>query len=412
MDGTTHCHVEWASNCEIAKGGFFDVGKSKTWTLANQSLLDMYPQVNGLLNGRTGVDVVHLGDDFAANDTFLSLSGYDWGNIPYSTFGMGPNSTILHDLYATGSIPSKTWSYFHGQEGAIPAEGSLILGGYDAAALPPGSPNFTQPFSGAEIGRNRDCDSQTVVSISEIKLVFKNGTTASLLEGSSGIDACILITYPWIAEMPHDVLNDFVRKTATKIVGNSTSPFSSGQILVDSENAFDGDLRFNFNNGALVVDIPNQELITQETIISNGQIVANNSGSRLLRLTEQTQNEEGFKQGQRAMRLGAPFFSAAYLMMDTEKSRFTVGKPLITTKKDVVPFPGTSATCNGNASAPTDHHHRHHLSAGAIAGAVVGSIAGAVLLLARAYVKWRRKGERGGLGGWVGVCGTAALYLP
>jgi hypothetical protein len=80
--------------------------------------------------------------------------------------GLGTNSTLLNALISAKAIASRTWGYSQGWTGAEAenqVDGSLVLGGYDAAKTK--GNNVTVPFS-----NDPHCVSNLVVTISDIKM--------------------------------------------------------------------------------------------------------------------------------------------------------------------------------------------------------------------------------------------------
>jgi hypothetical protein len=82
-------------------------------------------------------------DDLGVGNTTLGqypigMPGFDYGtqNHPQGAIGLGPNSTLLTALKNAGTISSRSYGYWWGENGATSdaqMDGSLVLGGYDAA---------------------------------------------------------------------------------------------------------------------------------------------------------------------------------------------------------------------------------------------------------------------------------------
>ncbi len=133
-------------------GGWFDEASSASWVQAPN---------NGTLSTATEILPDHEGDVFG-NDTVhlnstLDVTGFTFGlnrgiggavGDEMNSVGLGTNSTLLNALVLAKVIASRTWGYSQGWTGAEAEhqiDGSLVLGGYDAAKAK-GS-NVTVPFS-------------------------------------------------------------------------------------------------------------------------------------------------------------------------------------------------------------------------------------------------------------------------
>ena len=114
-----------------------------------------------------------------------------------NTLGIGRNSTLLNTLFSAGAIASRTWSYWHGWAGAESQhqiDGNLTVGGYDAAKTL--GTNVTLPFTNSE---PENCPSGYIVTITEIKMNLKNGSSPSILGASnkgSAMRACVDGLFP------------------------------------------------------------------------------------------------------------------------------------------------------------------------------------------------------------------------
>lgn len=129
--------------------------------------------------------------------SIVRSEGQPWNpTIDINMLGLGNNSTFMAALSSANAIASKTWGLALGWQGADAShqtDGSLVLGGFDAART--NGTNATYPFS-----KGTPCSGQLVVTVSDISLNFKNGTTAGLLPPSTGsaIRACLSPDIPWM----------------------------------------------------------------------------------------------------------------------------------------------------------------------------------------------------------------------
>jgi hypothetical protein len=114
------------------------------------------------------------------NEYPIGMPGFDFGNQdhPQGALGLGPNSTLLSALKDAGHIASRSYGYWWGQDGATSSahmDGSLILGGYDAAKTQ--GPNITIPIKNTTYG----CMSGMYMPIADIVMRFPNGTRSSII---------------------------------------------------------------------------------------------------------------------------------------------------------------------------------------------------------------------------------------
>ena len=362
--------------------------------MANASLIASEPSdvnVNTSLV-KYGTDTAHLGDDSRLDTIYFELSGFQPQGLPASQFGLGPNSSALHDLYNAGSIASRSWSYYHGLTGAREAEGSLILGGYDSAILT-SEANLTLPLSSPDV--RDDCQSGSIL-VSNMELDWPNGTSTSVLTNytQGGFRACISLSFDLVAGMDESLYKNFLNLSGAKLLGISQSSLSFAQMLVSSSTAFKGNLTFTLNNGDLRVTVPNDQLVTPEIgINTTGQPYVIEPNGLVTKVRD-------FGPGSNPYCLfGSTFFSAASLLVEHDKDRLTISNAQPAAEQKLVVIPGSNPKCNGNASTsnsglgPASHSKGSHnsLSGGAIAGVVIGSLIGAALTGASFWYLVRRR---------------------
>ncbi|KAL9634830.1 MAG: hypothetical protein Q9164_003845 [Protoblastenia rupestris] len=385
------------SECEAAVGGFFKQQKSTTWTAALDASVLGLPLENAEPSGsRYGTDTLQL------NSTY-SLPNFPFGfnngnNNAVGSFGLGQNSSLLNDLYSAGAIPSHTWSLYHGWDGedsVHQADGSLIFGGYDAAKV--FGPNITLPFAANHDFDLGSCPSKHIVTISDIKMNLRNGSSPSILGTNKGaaFRACILPNYNYIA-LSYDVWSNFLQISRSTQVGRSTSSLSWWQMLIAADGAYDGDLTFSFYPG-LDIRIPNHQLITPEyDFDEQGQRYDKNNTNRL---TQIYSLEEISKDWMPSFGMG--FFSAAYLMVDNDRQQFTLWKGQPSEEQNIValgasacntttPLPGSGLGPAPGGATPRARGNAS-LSEGAMAGVVIGAIAFLLGCLAGFWLLKRRQ---------------------
>ena len=108
---------------------------------------------------------------------------WDWLSLANNWLGLGPNSTTLKALTASGKILSHTIAYYYGWDGDSPSTnipGRVILGGYDKAKVDPrGRGNDTY-----SLNQTPGCASGLQVRVNGIFVNLENGTKVNLLQGS------------------------------------------------------------------------------------------------------------------------------------------------------------------------------------------------------------------------------------
>lgn len=433
----------WASKgCTTFRGGAYDPLASKTRrpasgdgrpsddgkdTLGNGH----YPQVTEI------TDTLRLNDNITFQDHPIGLALNDWGPqgyLPMAAIGLGPASVLLERLKSTGSIASRSWSFFWGlsSPGTTQLDGSLIFGGYDRAKVV--GKRHALPLAKS----NPDCQSELVATVSDLVLNFPNGTDASLFSGASSgkLPMCITPSLPTLMRLPQDpyVLNlvDLVPgslSTDSRSLGmyywnlqyergpnRYVSPLSLS-VLPCKEffpmrprhrkdrnanrradlHSYDGDMTIKFQTG-LSIRIPNSQLVVPHTYVdqTTGIIDVNFTVPDVV--IDPLQDVEAKKMAH----LGWNFLSSAYVHVNQDAGEFylwaanpTADQDLVavdSTGKDVTSFcagGGTTATAAPESAPPTG---KRSLKAGAIAGIVIGSILGAGILGGLAFWLLRRRG--------------------
>lgn len=168
-------------SCFTLLGGLFDTGSSNTWSSTNFSSLNTamenyWERADDLW----GTDTIFMNTTLALAKSPLGL--YRDSTTAMNTIGLGTNSTLLSSLVSQGAISSRSFGFTQGWKG-VQAEqqmdGGLTLGGYDAARVT--GKNITLP-----VGLHDKCHSGLVISITDIKMNFKNGTDVSLFGEQQG----------------------------------------------------------------------------------------------------------------------------------------------------------------------------------------------------------------------------------
>lgn len=230
--------------------GTFDPTASTSWDkTGNVSIFQSDAGFNatGNVTGAT----VNLGGDTVGTDVLhvnatTSLSNFPLDIIHTSSFGrnalgVGYNSTLLSTLYNAKTIASQVWSFWwglYGTEAIHQMDGSLILGGYDAAKT------IGEPFV-QDLNRDSTCVTGVVVSVTDIVMNQPNGTTNSIIGSSrgSGKSMCIEPTYGLLA-MTQDIWQTFVDNAGGTNVGPSSTGINTYGLVYFANGSFQGNLTY------------------------------------------------------------------------------------------------------------------------------------------------------------------------
>ncbi|KAL9018876.1 MAG: hypothetical protein Q9185_003847 [Variospora sp. 1 TL-2023] len=384
------------SQCNVRRGGTFDEGDSTTWEQTTTENVLEVDATGSQLDDLQGSDHVAINTTFSVDDVPLrvvrpSTQRRD-ANAAVNQLGLGNNSTFLAALYSAKAIASKTWSLALGWQGADSShqtDGTLVLGGYDLAQAD-GS-NSTWPFS-----KGTPCTSQLVVTISDIVLNFKNGTSAGILPPSAGtaIRACVTPEVPWLT-MPDETFSNMLYLSGyAGSTPNRTKGINYNGMVFQADEIYDGDLTITLASG-FEVRIPNHQLVIPDYAINTeGLIVETNPRVRELLIN----SLEGRRQDHMPL-LGVPFLSSAYLLVDQDHEEFTLWNydPTLTEKRLVPIGPNCSGGFGGVASSattdsvPEASSGSRSLSAGSIVGIVLGSLAALVVIFVLPFLYYRRR---------------------
>ncbi|MCJ1405933.1 hypothetical protein MMC11_009167 [Xylographa trunciseda] len=325
--------------CQYNAGGQLDVGASSTWSQAsNAAAAGADPYDSDLDPGDIfGTDVLQV-------NTNAELKKYPMGilrgsNSHPNAIGMEENSTFLNALQAAKLIPSRTWSLFWGLAGAEPSsqmDGSLVIGGYDAAKTT-GS-NSTQPTT-----KGQGCN--LLVTMTAINLNFPNGTNFNILGTSHGaaLRMCVSPIYP-IITIPYDIWQNFLAFGGGTYIGRSVGINLWGEVF-SSEGVYDGDISFTLSSG-LVIRIPNNQLVVPDINIDSDGVPTSNVSTReilLNSLQEVNQNDLPL--------LGRTFLTSAYLHVNYDLNQFTLWQANPTLNESIVAVGSSgSPSCTSTAS--------------------------------------------------------------
>ncbi|KAL8876442.1 MAG: hypothetical protein Q9198_005363, partial [Flavoplaca austrocitrina] len=400
FDGASPCDVNLtAIQCSAKRGGLLDKGASTTWEqFSNLSAAGAAPDIEPTASGNSfGTDSITINSTFALEEFPIGVIRN--GPQIVNGLGLGRNSTFINRLFSVGAIASKTWGLAVGWQGALSkhqTDGSLVLGGYDAA-LTNGS-NFTYPFT---VGT--DCS--LTVTISDIALNFKNGSSTTLLPPSHGsaIQACLSPFAPWIS-ISEDIFKTFLNVTGfpENLEPGRSRGINHWGMLFTSEDVYDGDMTIKLLPG-IEIRIPNHQLVVPDYSLDKQGLLreTNPSNRELLINSLQEINKNDLPL------LGRPFFSSAYVLVDQEHKEFTVwqGNPTATEKKlvpigptctpSIVPTGLAPDSTSSAAAAPQtpETSDGQNIGTGPIAGIVIGCLAGLtiVALLLHRYFRHHQR---------------------
>ena len=234
-DGTASgCDQNWTMvQCSNQYGGLFDEGTSTSWNATTYHALSTATEAeSGHGSDLWGTDTVKVDTTASLTNFPIGILRSDGGTI--DSLGLGRNSTLLNMLSSVGNIASRTYGYFQGWTGAYvqyQTDGSLVLGGYDAAKVT-GS-NITLPFAPSDA-----CNSGYVVTVTDIKMNLKNGSNISIIGESAGssLKACVQSDFAPIT-LPEEIWWAFTNVTGASEIGRSVSPFNFWGMLIPADGA-------------------------------------------------------------------------------------------------------------------------------------------------------------------------------
>ena len=226
--------------CSNNYGGLFGEGSSTSWNATTYSALGTAIESGGYENPSNlwGTDIVKVSTTVSLPDFPIGIFQTNETNaIDYGisdSLGLGRNSTLLNMLSSVGIIASRTYGYFQGWTGAYAqyqTDGSMVLGGYDAAKVT--GNNITLPFTPSEI-----CNNGYVITLTDIMMNFGDGSNYSIIgqSGGSSLKACVEPDYGPIT-LTQDIWWAFTNVTGVSEIGRSVSPLNYGGMLIPADGA-------------------------------------------------------------------------------------------------------------------------------------------------------------------------------
>lgn len=172
--------------CDTYRGGLYNPDKS----ISAEPVADVYAagaspsdtdRAIGLHIWESSWTLDDLGVGNITLDEFpIGMPGFDYGEQyhPQGAIGLGSNSTLLTALKDAGHIGSRSYGFWWGEDGATSnaqRDGSLVLGGFDAAKVQ-GS-NITAALKTP----SPSCMSGMTLTIKDIVMRFPNSTRSSII---------------------------------------------------------------------------------------------------------------------------------------------------------------------------------------------------------------------------------------
>ncbi|EDN93239.1 hypothetical protein SS1G_09105 [Sclerotinia sclerotiorum 1980 UF-70] len=399
--------------CRVRRGNFFYENGSTTYDKGSNMVAVGGATIETAGYGaETGIADL-MTTSLAGSDTFspgatnlsnfpigIPRQNWDHGYTILHAMGMGKNSTYLNSLVETGKIASKVWSIFWGRMWIDqPLDGQVVIGGYDQEKVI--GQNYTQALDYSD---TTGCWTGMKVTISDIELIDRTGSTTSIFPPNFALPVCIVPQRQLLIEAPGSIFDTFQNETNTQTTGVSYGLHWLAQ-LYDTTNYFQGDMSIKLSSG-LQVTIPNSQFMPPfVTIDRNGSRIFNESEREFLYGVTSNQPST----------LGRYFLTAAYLMINHDENTFTLWQANPSTATDLVPTiskdtaescanvttngtvvvngtvttePGTSSS---TTAATTNTNTQTGLSPGALAGIVVGILAVVAIIAGICLYMFRKK---------------------
>lgn len=380
------CGPAYPVNCTGARGGAYDSTKSSTWNATALYTLNAEtnlgnPYSASSQSGSYGYDTIGVpGQAEVANVSVnhqviaaIESNTYYLGNLGLSsqniTFaGSNTSPSFLGSLRNQNLIPSLSFGYTAGasyrQNGT---DGSLTLGGYDASRFIPNDVSFT---FGPQATR------QLVVGLQSV--TYSNSTTqASLL--SQGINALVDSTVPylWLPESTCEAFQTAFGLTLDPIHNLYTVNESSHAANLKQNASIVFQLANSLTGGGPSINITlpyaSFDLVATAPLVST-----QTRYFPLQRGNDDTQYT-----------LGRTFLQESFLIVDYERSNFSISQATFDTSVPSHIVAISHATTTGNTVAnptssntaivKTTNNGSHGIGTGAIAGIAIAIVLIAIL---------------------------------
>ncbi|KAF1851418.1 uncharacterized protein K460DRAFT_329459 [Cucurbitaria berberidis CBS 394.84] len=295
-------------------------------------------------------------------------------NFTAGHLGLGTHSVLLNHLKESSVIPSLGFGLNAGSQSTNnPRDGSLVLGGYDAASVT--SPFSTYPMDYPDTLAGRYCPLQ--VHIQGLQLLLKGLDPIQLIGEGDGHAACIE-PYDNLFRLSETGLARFKQVTGwdpkTAYDPNNLFVPEPG-LIFPSTTGFNGSLKYFLNNG-LTVEIPNSEL--QHPLRG-----LDRTGDHVLQPNVTEVNI--YKEPLGAWVLGKVFLSRVYLAVDYEARQIQLAD---VNQNEITPSPVKFISASTGCTKSTK------LAGGTIAAIVLGIVVGLSLIGGAGYYLFRRRKRR------------------
>ncbi|POS73717.1 hypothetical protein DHEL01_v207886 [Diaporthe helianthi] len=404
--------------CTTFRGGAYDPTQSSSVQDEEVSSLFASDTASERPDLQQQSDTVVLGSNFTLQNFPVGIAQGDWGAqgyYPQAGLGLGSESTLLSALVNSGTIASRTWSWYWGIDGpgaSEQSEGSLVLGGYDKAKV--SGPGYTSPITA---GSDR-CPTGLLMTLSDIRVHLVDGTPKSVFPENSQslMTACVDPSYPSLTTMlSYPYWSNFQEITDASISGRSLGLEWYNMRYDADQTPFTGDITIEFATG-LAVRVPNSEYIRPDVTIdkTTGALQLNDTQPDVTIISLLGGNSDD------VIKIGRHFFSGAYIMVNYDAGQFTIWPAKQNATQDLVAVdtkgveldilcsstenatvtagdagPGATDTStagennaknsNSSGSSPTP--------VGAIVGGVVGGVAAIAGLALVVFLALRRKSK-------------------
>ncbi|KAK7910762.1 hypothetical protein PG985_013243 [Apiospora marii] len=244
------------------------------------------------------------------------------GVLAIMQLGLGANSSLLDTLKNRGLIASRSWGFWWGRGvGMSPQiDGSLVLGGYDAARV------LGDPLV-ADISPSPGCISGLSLPVADILVNYTGGDSMSLLGNEAGqppSSFCLDPYRPTMMRLPVDP-SIFRRKSMGLWTHNYDPPYSHS-VTIEKTNAtarFNGTLTITFESG-LSIDFAADELVVPNVSLDKdtGEIAVHPEEPDIVLIEAPVENAN--EADPYPLRFGTQFLAAAYLLVNHDANKFYI----------------------------------------------------------------------------------------
>ncbi|XPS90736.1 hypothetical protein M3J09_000169 [Ascochyta lentis] len=383
--------IDSSAACMTSHGGYYNQSLS-----SSASRGDPLKHVSEDIAKRWAKDHVTLGDNTSLQTFDFSLPDAQLHGLqPQAEIGVGANSTFIAALKDAGTVSSRSYSLFWGDEFTEQhRDGSVVFGGYDKAII--GDSRVTKAFNRSD----PDCPQGMMVRLTAIHLSSESGTVANIFDGLEPLDACLEFTMRNIMALPFNYGDRIIKGMGAERAdehnnGRYGGVLANTAVVTPNSATFKGNLSITVE-GAVTINFTTEQLLFNDHFIDSSGLVQTNTNLTNVPLL--------IEYPARKSRLGGMFFSSAYLMVNHDKDEFTIaearaaqGQPDIVgidTANDCVAWlNGTTLSEEPSTPAaptPTPDSDAKKLSTGTIAGIAIGAVAGIALIVGVGFLIWRR----------------------